>query len=328
MILLVSFGMIFALLAYFFVRVRWHKQADAAIKAGQLDEALAQYTRIIKYYPQDAIAMHNRAVAYRHKGDFEAALAELNRAVARGGRMSAMLRINRAYLQMYLGKHMDALADYRLALHAEPNQPQALLGIIYVHIFSKDYETALQEAEKAIAQIEVDKAKNQKYGAYILTQTADTQKQMDRVYEAIHITKAIALAYLERGDEAKAIFDQLKAQNPTSSQVYVDSGEVHFLLGDYATAKTDFERAMLTEADAPLGIMSMRGYPFMCYAQAGYAVSLFANGDVEEAHQQLRDLQAKAPRLITAQEMGKEFFWSDKMIATADEMMSRSQSHA
>ncbi|MCL4255419.1 MAG: tetratricopeptide repeat protein, partial [Anaerolineae bacterium] len=306
MILLVSFGMIFALLAYFFVRVRWHKQADATAKAGQLDEALAQYARILKYYPQDAIAMHNRAVAYRHKGDFEAALAELNRAVARGGRMSAMLRINRAYLQMYLGNHMDALADYRLALHAEPNQPQALLGIVYTHIFTKDYETALQEAEKTIAQIEIDKAKSEKYGAYILTQTPETQKQVYRVYEAIYTTKAIALAHLGRGDEAKVIFDQLKIQNPTSSQVFVDSGEVHFLLGDYATAKTDFERAMLVEIENPLGVTSMRGYPFIYYAQAGYAVSLFAVGEVEDAHKQLSDLQAKAPRLITAQDMGKE----------------------
>lgn len=323
MILFVSFGMIFALLGYFFVRVRLHKQADAALNAGQVDEAIAQYTRIIKYYTQDAIAMHNRAIAYRHKGDFEAALADFNRAIARGGRMSAMLRINRAYFQMYLGNHMDALADYRLALHAEPNLPQALLGVIYVYIFTKDYETALQEAEKTIAQIESDKAKSEKYGAYILTQTPDTQKQVDRVYEAIYITKAIALAYLGRGDEAKAIFDQLKAQNPTSSQVYVDSGEVHFFLGDYATAKTDFERAMLAEAETPLGAVSMRGYPFSYHAQAGYTVSLFANGDIEDAQKQLRDLQAKTPRLITAQDMGKEFFWTEAMTTKADEMMSR-----
>jgi tetratricopeptide (TPR) repeat protein len=323
MILLVSFGMIVALLAYFFVRVRWHKQAHITLNSGDPDGAIAQYTRIIKYYPQDAIAMHNRALAYRHKGDFVAALADLNNAIARGGRMSAMIRLNRAYLQLYLGNYMDALADYRLALHAEPNQPQALLGMIYVHLFNKDYLTALEEAEKTIVQIEADKAKIEKYGAYIITQTPDTQKQVDKVYQAIYITKAIALAYLGRGDEAKSLLNQLKAQYPQSSQVYVDSGEVHFYLGDYVTALSDFERAMQIEGENPHGIGSISGYPFAYHAQAGYALSLLANGHVDEAQAQFADLRAKAPDLATIQDIGKEFFWTDEMIVKADALMTR-----
>lgn len=328
MVLLVSLGMIVALLAYFIVRVGWHKRANAALQAGQLDEALAQYTRIIKYYPQDAIAMYNRAIAYRYKGDFQAALDQLDRAIARGGRMSALLHISRAYLHLYLGNHQAALDDYHLALHAEPNNPQALLGIILVYLFMEDYQTALQEAERVIPQIEADRRKHQQYSPYILTHTPDTQKRLDRIYEAIHVTKALALMKLGQIDEAFAIFDQLKAQNPTSSHIYVDSGEVHFQLGNYAAAKTDFVRAMQLEAAQPSGMVSISGYPFMYQVQAGYILSLFANGEVDEARNQLRDLQAKAPRLVTVQDFAKEFFWSSDMSQKAEQVMIVTQSHA
>ena len=53
----------------------------AKYKRGQLDDAIAEYTRAIEENPKDAISYNNRGIARSEKGDFVGAMADYNRTI-------------------------------------------------------------------------------------------------------------------------------------------------------------------------------------------------------------------------------------------------------
>jgi tetratricopeptide (TPR) repeat protein len=321
MVLVVVFGVLVAILGYFFTRVRWHNQALTYLNDGQIDDAIRIFSRVIKYYPQDAIALYHRASAYKRKGDYTAALADYDQAVARGGRMSGVLYGARAYFLMYLGRYDDALADYELALKADPRQPQTQLGIAYAYIFKKDYEKALEKAQIAIDELEKQLATNAKYGAYLLEATPERNIELENVVISVNAAKALALIHLGRGDEARGIYATLAEKYPESMILYVDRAELNFLLNDYDSARADYEKALVLAGDTEF-TPTTSGYDFSLVAQAGYAVTLFACGEIEQAQAQWHTLQTNAPLLVDAKRIGKEFFWSDAMTEQAEKMMA------
>jgi tetratricopeptide (TPR) repeat protein len=320
MIVIVGFGIMAAVFAYFIVRMQWHNKALTYLNDGQVDEGIAQLSHVIKYYPQDAIARFHRANAYKQKGDMEKALADYDDAVARGGRMSGVLYGARAYFLMYLGRYEDALKDYQLALKADPTQPQTQLGIAYAYLFMKNYEKALATAQLATDDLERQIATNKKYSAHILANSPVQSAQLESTYISVYAAKALALVHLGRGEEAQAIYATLAEKYPNSMVLYTDRAEVNFLLGDYPSAIADYEKAM-TLAEDTLFIPTSGAYDLTYLAQAGYAVSLFASGDAEKAQAQWQDLSKKKPELANVDLLSKEFFWSEPMVAQAEKMV-------
>ncbi|MDZ4669967.1 MAG: tetratricopeptide repeat protein [Phototrophicales bacterium] len=321
MIVVVGFGIMGAIFAYFIVRMQWHNKALMALNDGRLDDAIAQFSKVIKYYPQDSIALYHRANTYKQKGDMDAALADYDSAVARGGRMSGVLYGARAYFLMYLGRYEDALKDYQLALKTDPTQPQTQLGIAYAYLFMKDYEKALAQAQITVDILEKQIATDKQYSAYILANSPEKSAQLESAYISVYATKALALIHLGRSDEAKAIYASLGEKYPNSMVLYVDRAEVNFLLGDYASAIADYEKAIALAQDT-LFIPMSGAYDLTYLAQAGYAVSLFASGDEEKAQAQWRDLGKKKPELANVSLLSKEFFWSETMVAQAEKMVA------
>ncbi|MDX2076884.1 MAG: tetratricopeptide repeat protein [bacterium] len=321
MLLSVLLPLIIIVLAYLYVRVRWHFQGADFLAKGQFDEAIVIFTRIRRYYPLDTLSLQSRGTAYRYKGDLSSALADYTRSIEMGGRKNGLLYLNRAYLFLYWERFADARNDYELALLSNPDLPQAHVGLIYVHLHSKEYEQVINSSDAMLNQWQVLADKRQKYGAYISNRSPEALAQFEVIYQAVWIAKARALAHLGRVDEAREVLHMLQTKYPTNiAFIYSDGAELEFFIGDYATALAYFERVLMNTDKLPQQPISVHGYPSVFYAQAGYAVTLFVTGDIEQAQAQWRDLQTKAPLLTSAERVGKEFFWSEAMTAKAKEL--------
>lgn len=321
MVVVVAFGALLATFVYFFVRVRWNKHALALMDTGQYEGAIRIFSRVIRFYPQDAVALYNRASIYKQQGNYDAALADHNQAIAKGGRMSAAMYAARAYFLIYLGRYDEALADYHMALQADPDQFQALLGIAYTYLFMKQYDKALEQTEGIVQKLEAQIAKNAEYGAYMVTQTPQADAQLENIYVSVYAVKALALVYLGRGDEAKVIYESLAQKYPNSLVLHIDRAEMHFLLSDFESSIVDYEVALQLTANMD-NIPSTSTYNLAEVAMAGRAVALFAKGDTENAHVQWHDFMNKSPRLASSPHIGKEFSWSDAMTIHAQKLIA------
>lgn len=321
MMVVIAFGVVLAIFVYIFVRVQWHKQANLLMNEGQYDEALRILSRVIRIYPQDAIALYSRAMIYKRKGNYDAALDDHNLAIAKGGRMSAVMYGARAYFLMYLGRYEEALHDYEIALKADPNQPQAQLGVAYAYVFLNQYDKALAQAQRAIDDLENQIATHSQYGAYLMGNSPEQDAQLQNVYISVYATKALALIHLGRGDEAKEIYAKLSEKYPNSMVLYTDRAEINFLLADYSSAVADYEKA-LSLAGATEHMPTTSGYDLTDLAQAGYAVALFSGGNTEKAQAQWRDLTSKAPAFAEIGRVSKEFFWSEAMTEQAQKLVA------
>ena len=59
----------------------YYEQGDEHFKAGNLDQAITDYTRALEINPRYDVAYNNRGIAYRQKGQYDQAISDYNRAL-------------------------------------------------------------------------------------------------------------------------------------------------------------------------------------------------------------------------------------------------------
>ncbi len=99
------------------------EKADAALAAGQFDEAISKYELVLASVPMSAPTHHNLALAYKRKGDLARAESEYRRAVE----LKPDLAASHAALSVMLasaGKLDEAIAQAKEAAQAAPNDAQ------------------------------------------------------------------------------------------------------------------------------------------------------------------------------------------------------------
>lgn len=97
-----------------------------------VDIAIAGCTALIQTAHQTkpllAYAYNNRAWAYHRKGDDQAGLRDIDMALILAPKNAAVIE-TRAEIYEKLGKHDQAVADYRAALQLDPKMTQASDGL-------------------------------------------------------------------------------------------------------------------------------------------------------------------------------------------------------
>src|SRR5262247_1062100 len=104
----------------------------AALSRGAYDQAITDFTEVVRLTPNRVEAYHNRGEAYRLKGDYDQALADYTKALA----------INPNYAKAYYargvahsnkGEYNEALADYTKALSLDQYYIEAYVnrGVAY-----------------------------------------------------------------------------------------------------------------------------------------------------------------------------------------------------
>ncbi len=109
----------------------------------QPERALADLDRAIANDASDDVAWANRGVAKSRLGDFAGAIADCTRAIDLAPTVAN--RVNRANAYATLHRNDEALADFDLALKAEPRNLAALLGRANANYESKRLTASLDD---------------------------------------------------------------------------------------------------------------------------------------------------------------------------------------
>ncbi|HEU5284022.1 MAG TPA: tetratricopeptide repeat protein [Burkholderiales bacterium] len=125
--------------------------ARAAADAGELDAALAAYSRVLDSRPHDAEALLGRARAYEEIGDWGKALADLDTLLQaqpnhREGRAA------RAQLRALHVSVDKALADLEHLLRLAPEDPELLVARGRLCVEAERYEQALSDFTRALSE--------------------------------------------------------------------------------------------------------------------------------------------------------------------------------
>jgi len=163
----------------------WHDLAWAAMNAGDTEQALALFDRVLAVDSEHLSTYSNRAYLYASVLNRpEDALADLDRLVALDPE-EADAYYNRAHALQRLGRLDEAEADYEFALALYPDYAGAHYNLAMIHRDRGDLEAALDGASNALA-IE-DSAHFRRGRAEVLT-------QLDRLEDAVYdLTEAVAI---------------------------------------------------------------------------------------------------------------------------------------
>ena len=108
----------------------WYRQGLAAATSGQLEQAVALYSKVIEARPDFWEAWFERGLVLEDLGLYAAAIAAFEHALALEPARDACSEIHfhQAHAYHYgLGDYSCAIAQYNQAIQVKPNHTQALL---------------------------------------------------------------------------------------------------------------------------------------------------------------------------------------------------------
>jgi len=117
---------------------------------GDLDRAMADYTKAIEIDPKYAAAYYNRGVAYRAKGDFDRAIADYSKAIEIDPKYAAAYN-NRGVGYWVKGDLDRAIADYSKAIEIDPKYAKAYYNRCWLRASAnRDLPLALSDCDSAV----------------------------------------------------------------------------------------------------------------------------------------------------------------------------------
>ncbi|WP_369025822.1 sulfotransferase [Qipengyuania sp. RANM35] len=172
----------------------------AALHIEAFDRAIPYLRELVQLNPADRASRNNLAAALVQSGDDDGALA-----IAAGSTDAPLARIE-GYIQQKRGRYQEALAAYRRAIEADPNDLAALnnLGNIYAEL--GEVEEAITAFEQAItlAPVEVP----------------------------IYLNLAEVLREAERGPPRVKVLEDARAIEPDNVRVLTDLGMAYAQVDD------------------------------------------------------------------------------------------------
>jgi tetratricopeptide (TPR) repeat protein len=127
----------------------FYDRGNARKAKGDLDGAIADYTKAIEIDPHDADIYYNRGVAERAKGDFGQAIADYSKAI-KINPCHAYAYNNRGIAQTANGDLEAAIADYSKALEIDPSLANVYNNRAKARQDNGDLEGASADYTKAI----------------------------------------------------------------------------------------------------------------------------------------------------------------------------------
>jgi tetratricopeptide (TPR) repeat protein len=242
--------------------------ASAKIANGDLEGAIADYSRSIQLDPKRAVIYNNRANAKQVKGDVDGALADYTRAIELDPKY-VVAYYNRGGIQEAKGFLDKAIADYTRAIELDPKYAFAYNGRGKAKAAKSDLNGAIVDFSHAIeldpknAEAYYNRgtargAKGDRDGA-----TADHNRafeldpklkdRLDSHDASVNTEQSSATNYYNRAlekkdggdlDAAIANFSRAIELNPLYLEAYNDRAASEGLKGDLDAAMADYNRAI------------------------------------------------------------------------------------
>ena len=188
-------------------------------KAGG-DEAIAACTWVIDsghLHGHDlAVEYYNRGIEYKHKGDFDRAIADYGEAI----------RLDPGYQHAYVNRGLAydakgdvdrAIADYTEAIRLDPKDKDPYTNRGGAYHAKGDLDRAIADHSEAI--------------------------RLDPTFAAAYVNRGNAYRAKDDLDRAIADYDQAIRLDPKKLSAYLSRGRANLYAGALATALADFEQA-------------------------------------------------------------------------------------
>lgn len=251
--------------------------------------AVADFTEAIALEPESDVYLNNRGLAYFDQSDYENAIADFSKALDIKG-PSAVYYANRG--DSYLGLEMfqKAIDDYDEALKLNGNLISALGNRANCHFRLGNYEAAAADYSTAIGKDSTN--------ALLYWNRGETYRMMGEGTKALedyakfasigegltsdfYLKRAELYVDIEQYENALKDYESAIQLSPDQSILYEGRANIHFLMGDYNEAISDYNR-FLSSADQ----MDKKAYA-VAVGNRGYCY--FSMQDLENALRDLND---------------------------------------
>lgn len=245
------------------VKLGFDLNGKALIQArrGLADEALALVEEAIaladRDLPEDAQPIHrmvlraNRAQLLAARGEYEAALADLDTAISADPGYPDYY-IDRGNLLVRLGRDDDAIADYETAMRVGPPFPEAYYNRAEVRFNRGDQEGALADLDYAL-ELDPDFVDALVNRAGLLAARGEYERARADAEAGLasdpgnpYLLCALGQVESEAGDAGRAwaAFEEALRREPTLAAAWAGRGMLAYELGKVEDAIADLDRAV------------------------------------------------------------------------------------
>jgi lipoprotein NlpI len=189
----------------------WVNSGNAKYEKGDLDGAVADYSRAIEIDPKYAMAYFNRGVVKGIKDDLDGAVADYSRAIEIDPKYEDAY-INRGVAKGKKGDLDGEIADYNRAIEIDPEYAVAYLNRGLAKRTKGDLDGAVADYSRAI-EIEPEYAVAYSNRGNAKSEKGDSDGAVSDYSRAIEIDPKYAVVYSNRGNvfQAKGQFDRAAA---------------------------------------------------------------------------------------------------------------------
>ena len=113
------------------------------------DKAIVHYTEAINLNPEHVDAYNNRGIAYRNKGEIEAAIQDYNKAIDLNSELAEAYN-NRGNAYLNKGEIEAAIQDYNKAIDLNPEHADTYNNRGVAYLNKGEFDLAIQDYTKAI----------------------------------------------------------------------------------------------------------------------------------------------------------------------------------
>lgn len=255
------------------------RRGIAFLEAGDLDNALADFSWVIERTSGNAEAFHYRGRVLGLKTEYEQAISDLTKALEVGPRNA--LHPMRRLAQMTRNREDKDVAGVD---DTPSKNPLATIHISRAEIYEKtaQFRLALKDLSDAIA-IAPDNAEAHRRRGAIYLETGRINQAIADLSKAIELDPDNPLAYQNRGaayarrrryHRAFSDFGTAIVLDPTLAEAYRGRGTIYGIHSQHAQALTDFSKMAALAPDDP-SAHHLRGTAFMAMKRMEEAIAEF-----------------------------------------------------
>jgi tetratricopeptide (TPR) repeat protein len=231
---------------------------EAALRAGNLDQAEISFKQVLAQDPSSAGAYANLGVIAMRRQNWPAALDLLHKAERLAPNVAG-IRLNIGLVHYRQSEFLSAIAPFESVVRDKPDSLQAryLLGLCY--FFTERYADAVRTLQDLWPQ----ESSDLNY-LYVLGNAADKagntelqDRALSRFVELgqntaeYHLLMGKAFLNREENDKALAELQQAAQSDPNLPFVHFNLGLVYLARLDFDHAKEQFEKDIALEPDVP-----------------------------------------------------------------------------
>jgi tetratricopeptide (TPR) repeat protein len=231
-----------------------HNKARVLVALGRLDEAYADFTRLIAWDPYYVEYHTDRGNLSRRRGDLVAALADYDRAIEVAAPFHELF-YNRAQLRLSLGQPDGALADLTYLLEMEPDHLEARVSraTLLLSMDPADPADPAGTADPAVPADPADPAVPAGTAGTAGTAEDDVRLGLALAPEEPRLLCLLGRIEQERGSDAQAAaaFDQALRADPAFAPALVDRATLAYARGELRAAAADLTAALNVLGEDP-----------------------------------------------------------------------------